>query len=59
MAGLSPRAIMTFSESKVIGKKRNLCDREDTDSDGKAPDTVFNSDSGDTPQKKQLKKVSR
>ena len=59
MTEISPRATMTFGKSKAIGKKRNLCDREDADSDGKAPDTVFNSDSDDTPQKKQLKKVSR
>ena len=59
MTELSPRATVTFGKSKVLGKKRNLCDREDTDSDGKAPDTVFDSDSDDTPMKKKLKKMSR
>lgn len=59
MTELSPWATVTFGKSKVLGKKRNLCDREDTDSDGKAPDTVFDSDSDDTPMKKKLKKMSR
>ncbi len=48
---------MTFGESRNVGRKRKFCDRED--SDGKAPDTVFNSDSDDTPMKKQLKRMTR
>lgn len=51
ITGTSYRTTMTFGRSKVIGKKRGFIDTKDADNDSKVPDTIFNSDSDDTPQK--------
>ncbi len=59
MTESGPEAFMTFGGPRAVGRKREFCDREDADSDGKAPDTVFDSDSDDTPIKKNLKRKSR